>query len=252
MAGPITSSPTGLTGRLHRSHPLSAAEQERIMALPHVVRSFDPGAYIIREGDRPRYSMVVMKGLVYRHKLVADGGRQIVSIHMATDLVDLQNLLLDYSDHNIQALTHVELAMMEREAVVDLAFAEPSIGRALWRGTLIEGSIMREWVVNVGRRDARARTAHVLCEIATRQESLGFGSRHIFELPMTQEQLGDMLGLTPVHVNRTLKSLQDDGLIRRSKRSVTIADWEHLRGVADFTTAYLHLDEMPDAVPSFG
>lgn len=252
MAGPLTNLLTGLTGRLHRAHPLSPEEQEKVMALPHVVHSFEPGAYIIREGERARSSSVVLKGLAYRHKLVADGGRQIVSIHMATDLVDLQSVLLDYSDHNVQALTRVELAMMDREAVLDLAFREPSIGRALWRGTLIEASILREWIVNVGRRDARSRTAHVLCEIAVRQEALGFGSRDKFELPMTQEQLGDVLGLTPVHVNRTLKSLQDDGVINRSKRSVTIADWNHLSSVADFTTGYLHLDEMPNPVESFG
>lgn len=231
----------GLAGRLGRFEALPADEHDALMSLPHAVRAYEPGQYIVREGDRPRFCSILLKGYAFRHKVVADGGRQIVSIHMTNDIIDLQNMLIDHADHNIQSLTTVDLALIERERVIDLAFTNPAIGKALWRDTLIEGSILREWVANVGRRDSRARTAHLLCEIAVRQEAAGLGSRETFELPMTQEQLGDALGLTPVHVNRTLKLLQEEGLIRRSKRAVSVADWELLRAAADFTSAYLHL-----------
>lgn len=126
-----------------------------------------------------------------------------------------------------------------------LAFADPAIGKLLWTESLIEASLFREWIVNIGRRDARSRTAHLLCELALRREIAGLGPRAGFALPMTQEQLGDALGLTAVHVNRTLKTLQAETLIRRSKRAVMIADWDGLSAVGDFTSNYLHRPAVP-------
>jgi CRP-like cAMP-binding protein len=220
---------------------LSPADAHAVATLPHIVREFEAGQYLLREGDKPKYCSILLRGFAYRHKFVGDGGRQIVSIHIPGDLVDLQNVLLDEADHNIQTLTGASFAAIECEVVMDLAFRNPTIGKALWRESLIEASIFREWIANVGRRDARARTAHLLCELAVRREAAGLGARETYELPMTQEQLGDALGLTAVHVNRTLKTLQDEGLINRSKRSVTVAHWDRLREAADFTTGYLHL-----------
>jgi len=232
---------TPLAERLGRGAPLDAMAVAAVMSMPHVVRNFEPGQYLLREGDRPQFCTFVLSGFTFRHKFVGDGGRQIVSIHIPGDFIDLQNVLLDESDHNIQALTVAAVAQIDIDVVVDLAFAHPSLGRALWRESLIEASIFREWVANIGRRDARSRTAHLLCELAMRREAAGLGARATFELPMTQEQLGDALGLTAVHINRTLKTLHDEGLIARSKRSVSVADWGKLRDAADFTSGYLHL-----------
>lgn len=230
-----------LANRLSVGAPLSPEAMQSVLAMPHTLRTFEPGQYILREGDRPQFCTFMLSGFTYRHKFVGDGGRQIVSIHIPGDFIDLQNVLLDESDHNIQALTAASVAQIDIEVVVDHAFAHPTLGKALWRESLIEASIFREWVANIGRRDARARTAHLLCELAMRREAAGLGARASFELPMTQEQLGDALGLTAVHINRTLKALHDDGLIGRSKRSVSIADWGRLRDAADFTSGYLHL-----------
>lgn len=127
------------------------------------------------------------------------------------------------------------------EAIQEIAFSRPAIGRAMWYETLIDASIFREWTLNVGRRDARTRTAHLLCEFALRLEAVGLGERCRYELPMTQEQLADALGLTSVHTNRTLKTLTEDGLITRTHRSVQISDWPALMAVGDFDPAYLHL-----------
>ena len=114
----------------------------------------------------------------------------------------------------------------------------------MWIDTLIDGSIFREWVVNVGRRDARTRIAHLLCEFARRLEVAGLAHEYRYELPMTQEQIADATGLTPVHVNRVLMALARDGLIERSKRFVAIPQWEALRRVAGFSETYLHLDQV--------
>jgi CRP-like cAMP-binding protein len=217
-----------------------------ILALPHVQRALRPSEYFLREGERPKHSTVMIEGYIYRHKVVQDGGRQIVAIHLPGDFVDLQNILLDEADHNIQALTRATVCSFPHADMLDLAFRHPGIGKALWRESLVEASLFREWIANIGRRDARTRVAHLLCEVAVRCEAAGLGSRQAFVLPMTQEQLGDALALTAVHVNRTLRALECDGLIRRSKRAVTVADWRALRAVADFDENYLHLREMAE------
>lgn len=227
--------------RLQTRGSLDQRDLRAVEALPNSVRAFEANQYLVREGDRPKTCSYLVSGYVFRHKIVADGGRQIVSVHIPGDVIDLQNLLLEQADHNIQALTDTTIAQYAHDEMVDLAFKHPAIGHALWRESLIEASLFREWVANVGRRDARTRTAHLLCELAVRQEAAGLGPRERYELAMTQEQLGDALGLTAVHVNRTLRSLQEDGLIGRSKRSITVADWERLRATADFTSTYLHL-----------
>ncbi len=113
----------------------------------------------------------------------------------------------------------------------------------MWLETLAEGSIFREWIANIGRRDARSRVAHLLCEIAVRLHSAGLITGNRYELPMTQEQIGDATGLTPVHVNRTLQKLCSERLITRDKRAITIENWKALSVVADFNTGYLHLND---------
>ena len=233
--------------KLGRLMALDDDDHAAIRALPHTLRSVDPGQYIVREFDRAEHSCLLRTGFAYRHKVVGDGSRQILSIHMAGDLVDLQNSMLHTADHSVQALTAADLAFIPRAAIQAIAFARPSVGMAMWLNTLVDASIFREWIANVGRRDSRTRTAHVLCEFALRQEDAGLGTRGHYELPMTQEQLADVLGLTSVHVNRTLKSLEQEGLISRNKRAITVPSWERLRRTGDFNPAYLHL-ELADRV----
>jgi CRP-like cAMP-binding protein len=228
--------------KFERIASLDAEDRAAVLALPHTLKSLDPAKYIVREGDPAEFSCLLRSGFAYRHKIVGDGGRQIVAIHMSGDMVDLQNSLLGVADHSVQALTPIEVAYIPRGAVIELCESRPRVAHAMWLDTLIDGSVFREWIANVGRRNSRERTAHLLCEFALRQEVAGLGERGRYDLPMTQEQLADTLGLTPVHVNRTLKALEADGLISRNKRSVTIASWEHLRQAGDFNPLYLHLD----------
>ena len=222
---------------------LGEEDQKAILELPHVLKEVEGGRYIVREGDKPTHSCLLVSGFVIRHKLVEGGGRQIVNIHVAGDMCDLQNTLLATADHNVQTLTPSRVAFIPREALVDLSFTRPAVGKALWLETLVEASITREWVANVGRRDARARVAHLLCEFAYRLNAVGIGEECNFQLPMTQEQLADTTGLTPVHVNRTLKALDAEGLTTRALRSIKINNWKRMAQVADFRSTYLHLPE---------
>lgn len=219
-------------------------DRAALLALPHTVKQLEQHDYIVRDGQPAECATVLLSGYCVRHKLAGNGHRQIVSIHMKGEAVDLQNSLLKIADHNVQMLTLGKVAMIPREAVIRLAFERPTIGKALWLETLVDGSIFREWITNVGRRDARTRISHLLCEFSLRLKLAGLGERTNYELPMTQEQLADATGLTPVHVNRTIKSLEADGLIdRTSARSIVIGDWRKLADTGDFQSAYLHLNE---------
>jgi CRP-like cAMP-binding protein len=216
-------------------------DREALLTLPYRLVKFRPQEYIVREGDKPQHSCLILSGFAFRHKVAGNGGRQIFSLHMAGDMADLQNSLLGTADHNLQALNHVETALIPVEAVEKIAFERPAVGMAMWYETLVEGSIFREWTLNVGRRDARTRAAHLLCEFSLRLELAGLSKRDEYELPMTQEQLADALGLTSVHVNRTLMALGEAGLIARNQRSIRIQDWAGLAVIGDFDSAYLHL-----------
>jgi CRP-like cAMP-binding protein len=222
--------------------PLSPEDRAAVLALPHTIKSLEPNHYIVREFDKATHSCALLSGYAVRHKIVASGERQIVAIHMKGEMVDLQNSLLEVADHSVQMLTPGNAALIPVGEVQRLALERPMIAKAMWFETLVDGSIFREWIANIGRRDARTRIAHLLCEFALRLQVAGLGEQTDYELPMTQDQLADATGLTPVHVNRTLKSLEADGLIERaSPRAIVIGDWRKLADAGDFNSNNLHL-----------
>ena len=226
--------------KLDRLARLDQADRDAIRALPFKIKSAPSNHYLVREGDVAAECCILLKGYACRHKTTSSGGRQIVSFHMAGDILDLQHLLLTRADHNVQTITEVTVAWVPAADIRQLVQQRPTVAEALWRDTLIDASVFREWVLNVGRRDAKARIAHMLCEFAARREAAGLGSPERFELPMTQEQIGDATGMTSVHVNRMLHELGHEGVIVRNQREVQITDWARMRRIADFDPAYLH------------
>jgi CRP-like cAMP-binding protein len=227
----------------------SRDDREAILGLPHTVKRLEAHNYIVREFDRAEFSCVLLSGFAIRHKIVSGGQRQIVAIHMKGEMVDLQNSLLGRADHSVQMLTTGTVASISRDEIKRIAFERPAVGQAMWLDTLVDASIFREWIANVGRRDARTRLAHLLCEFSLRLKVAELGEPTNYELPMTQDQLADATGLTPVHVNRTLKSLEADGLIGRSNpRFIQIGDWRRLAEVGDFNSNYLHFRENDPAL----
>ncbi len=221
---------------------LDFADREALLALPHRTKRLERHGYIVRERETTTHSCVLLSGYAVRHKIVCGGARQILSVHMKGDIVDLQNSFLGVADHSVQVLSDSEVAFIPREAMRKLAFERPNVGMAMWHDSLVDASIFREWIANVGRRGAQTRIAHLLCEFSLRLKIAGLGEPSNYELPMTQEQLGDCVGLTAVHVNRTLKALEEAHLIARSSsRGITIGDWKKLAHAADFDSTYLHL-----------
>jgi len=198
----------------------------------------------MREGDRPELCAVLLSGYAFRHKLTGDGARQILSINIPGEALDFQNLFLEQSDHNVQMLTRGVVAEIPMTALQELVLTHSEVGRSILVATLVDASIFREWTVNIGRRSAPSRIAHLLCEFAYRVAAQKLDRDGVYELPITQEQLADATGLTAVHVNRVLQALQRDGLIERDRRIVRFVNWEGMRDLADFNPLYLHMREL--------
>ena len=208
--------------------------------MPWTRRTFSRDSYLVREGEPTTVCTLLVNGFAYRQKLISNGARQIISIHIPGEFVDLQNGLLDYADHNVQCLTNCLVATVPKGAVVSVMAARPAVRRAAWYDTLIDSSVFREWVVNVGRRDARGRIAHLLCELALRLKTSGVSNDETYDFPLTQEHIADATGLTAVHTNRTLQVLRKEGLISLSSSRLAILDWDGLAAAGDFNERYLH------------
>ena len=212
-----------------------------LLSLPHQVEEVSASSYIVRDTQKVEHSCLLVSGFAFRQKVTRSGGRSICALHMQGDIVDLQNSLLGKADHSVQALGCATVARIPRKAILDLAFAYPNIGMAMWYDTLVDGSMFREWILNISRRDAKTRIAHLLCEFGLRLEYLGLGERTRYEFPFTQEQLADATGLTAVHINRSLRELEERGLITRTARYIAVGDWLSLKRAGEFDEAYLHL-----------
>lgn len=226
-----------------RRAPLDAGDRAALRDLAFETKMVEAGRYLVREGEATDSCCLIVSGFACRHKITADGDRQIVSFHIAGDFVDIEGSLLKVADHNIQTIARSEVAFIASKAIVELIDSHPRIARAMWIDTLIDASIYREWVLNLGRRPALQRIGHILCEFARRLELADLGTKDGYQFPMTQEQLADAAGLTPIHVNRTLKQLEASELIVRNKRYIEIPNWERLRAVSGFNELYLHLEQ---------
>lgn len=240
MSAEITGALGGFARKLGRLARLDSEDLAQLNALAvqfeHVPR-FKP---LVREGDVPERCCLLVRGYAGRYKESAVGLRQIVAFHIPGDLLDVQHLLLEKADHSVEAITPASIGWINKAHLLSLASERPNIGKALWRDSLIDASIFREWVLNVGRRDAKSRIAHMLCEFVARCEAAGLGDRDRFELPFTQQQIADATALTPVHVNRMLRELDNDGAVARVRNQFQVLDWDRLCSIADFHPAYLH------------
>jgi CRP-like cAMP-binding protein len=239
-----------LSQKLTRLAVLSDEDRRAVLDLPVTLMTSRPGRCIVREGDKTDHVTVVRSGLAYSCKVAGDGGRMIVAFHMPGDIIGFHGVKPMVADCTVQGVSTCELAQVSRQDLVDLAATSPGITEALWRDREIEASILREWALNLGRRNARTRVAHLICELMVRQSVASMGYQSSFEFLVTQEQIGDALGLTAVHVNRTVQQLRRDGLIAGAGRVLVIPDWSSLAAAADFQPAYLHLPLDVPAAPA--
>jgi len=238
----ITKAPTipRYIAKLSRHGELGTEALAALRALPTQIRSYDTYRDIVGEGARATHCCCVEVGLVSRYKTLRNGARQIVSFHIPGDMIDLESALVMISDHGIRTHVPTKLVLIAHADILEIAAEYPEIGRAFWFDTLLDAAIYREWTVNVGRRSARERTAHLLLEFAARFEAAGMVNGSTFDLPVSQNDLADALGITPVHMNRTIQWLRGEELIRTHMHAVTIENWEAMSELAGFDPIYLH------------
>jgi CRP-like cAMP-binding protein len=235
--------------RLLLNSALSQQACEAVTVLPWRVMKRPKLSYVLREGDRIQEVSVLVEGFAQRQKHTSEGTRQIVSFGVAGDPLDFDCLFLGEPDFSVQMCTAGTIACVRSEAINALIDHRPEVGRAITASLLADAAIFQEWVVNTGRRDARQRIAHLLCEILVRVRAQGIYSG-AFELPFTQEQIADATGLTSVHVNRILRQLTSEGAIYRDGRMISIPNWDLLQEIGDFDPRFLHMrEDLQPALP---
>jgi CRP-like cAMP-binding protein len=206
------------------------------------LRHLSPKEDIVHEGDKPKQINLILEGWACRYKVLEDGRRQILAFLVPGDLCDVRMFILREMDHSIGALTPLRVAEIPSDTLLELTDTSPRISRALWWNSLVEEAIAREWITNLGQRDASERMAHLFCELFLRLRGVGLTNGVSCELPVTQAELGDATGLSTVHVNRTLQAMREQGLIVLKGRTLTIPDLKALQAAALFNANYLHLD----------
>jgi CRP-like cAMP-binding protein len=229
--------------RLSALRPLSEAGIAAIRAaLRERPAKTAAGEDLVVEGDRCDSVRLFLSGWACRYKALEDGRRQIVSFVLPGDTCDAYVYLLSTMDHSIATLTPVTYCELDRTAFERLMSADVSVAEAFYCETLAARAIQREWAINLGRRDALERVAHIICELFERLRAVGHVDGNAFAFPVTQMDLADATGLSTVHLNRTLQELRAAGLITLRDRSLTILDPQGLRNAAMFNPNYLHLD----------
>ncbi len=223
---------------------LSDEERAALNALPMQMVQIEPNQDIVREGDRPSRSFTLLSGIACTYKSTRAGKRQVMSYHVPGDVPDFQSLYLEVLDITIATISSCRLGFVQHDAVRALLRAHPRLNAVFWRATLIDAALVREWMLNTGRREAYARMAHLFCELVTRLDAVGLAPDRTCDLPMTQPELADALGITPVHVNRTIRDLKAAGLVTLRGRRLVVHDWPGLLEAAEFDPTYLHLRDL--------
>lgn len=232
--------------RLTSRSVLSEPEQQAILNLPAHAAQVRANRDFVRLGEIVDHACVIVEGVAGRFGQNVQGARQITALHIAGEMADLHSVVQPRGCSALQALSTVTILRVPHRALRAAAARHPAIAEAFWRDSSVDAAILSQWVVNVGRRDARTRIAHLLCEMAVRYKGDAAGNEIVFEFPVTQFHLADATGLTAVHVNRTLKALRDAGLAVISGRTVHILDWGELVTVGEFDPAYLQIDIKPE------
>jgi CRP-like cAMP-binding protein len=234
------SAPETLIVGLRASGGLAPREEDALRKLPMRVETIATREDVVAEGGRPDACCLIVQGFFSGHKKVGGGHRQITSFHLPGDIPDLHAMLLDRVDFSVSALTPSSVAFIAHRALRDAMVEAPTLCEKFWRHSLTAAVIGRVWLSSVGRHTAYQRMAHLFCELFTRMRMLGLGESDGFLLPMTQVDLADALGLSTVHVNRTLQQLRRDGVIKSRGRHIAFTNLDRLRDAADFDADYLN------------
>jgi CRP-like cAMP-binding protein len=220
---------------------LPAEDRAAVVALDGETRSVGRMRDVYRIGDHPEHVVLVLKGFLFRYSLGADGGQQVHSFYLPGEAPDLETLYLDYMDNGLAAAADSEVAMIPHAAVYRVIDDFPEARKLLWRQTLVQAAVFREWLVRNSHLTADGALAHLLCEIHVRAKAAGLADGWNCPLPVSQELVSDALGMTAVHVNRMMQLLRRSGAVEWRGGVLTIRDWDRLSDLAAFDPKYLHL-----------
>lgn len=234
-----------LIAKLRRRDTISAGEAAELVRILDPPRSVKSGTQLVRAGERPHQSTLLLSGYMGRLVTGAAGERMFTQLHLSGDFLDLHSFLMKQMDHGVVALTDCVVSSASHADLRRLTEKEPHLARLLWLETIIDAAIHRQWLFSLGRQEAVARAAHLVCELAVRSEAAGIGSAAAFEMPLTQAVLADVMGVTAVHANRSLMALRKAGLIDKAGADLTILDWPGLAALAEFDPSYLRLHREP-------
>jgi CRP-like cAMP-binding protein len=232
--------------RTRARHTISSDDEAALRALVRDARNVSARTILIHAGERIHHSTLLLEGLMCRYKDLKDGQRQIAELHVPGDFLDLHSFSLKRLDHNIMALAPCRVALVPHERLLRLTEDHPYLTRIYWFSTNLDASIHREWELSLGRRDAVSSLAHLLCELHARLSLVGLADDAGYRLKLTQTDLAECLGLTPVHINRSLRQLREAGLVTFRSSKVEIHNLPELRAMAEFDPAYLYLDTVED------
>ncbi|ARO31020.1 Crp family transcriptional regulator protein [Rhizobium sp. NXC14] len=224
---------------------LSNEEENLLRSILVKDRQFSVGEDLVSQGSRPPFSTLLLDGFAARYKVMADGSRQITALHVAGDFVDLHAFPVKVMDHGIVALSPCHVALADHADLRAITERMPHLTRLLWLDTLVDGAIHREWIVAMGRRSKRAQIAHLVCELFMRLKVVRRTRGESFQFPLTQIEMADVLGISVVHLNKTLQALRREGVFTWENRTITIVDWERLQEIAEFDPAYLSISREP-------
>lgn len=229
-----------LVRKLEAFGPLPEDDRRRLNAAIGSPRSVPADQDLAREGDETGDVRLILEGFACRYKLLRDGSRQIVAFLIPGDFCDLHVFILQKMDHSIGTLSPARVVDIPRPQILALT-ERPALARALWWATLVDEAILREWLLNIGQRESEERIAHIICELHVRLKVVGLADGGRFALPITQAEIGDALGLSAIHVNRSLQTLRAQGLITLHHRELVINDPNRLTAMCGFNPNYLHL-----------
>ena len=231
--------------RIEHRDMLAAAERLALLRGVSAIEHTSAGSDLVREGDRPQQSTLLVSGFAARYRLVASGERQFAAIHVAGDFIDLHSFPLKEMDHSVLALTDCTVALYPHPVLQELTENYPHLTRLLWLLTLLDSALHREWIMCLGRLSAAARAAHLFCELGMRLSAVGLGSPDSYHLPLTQQDLADALGVSSVHANRVIQTLRAQGLLVWQSEHVTLPELQRIRAFGEFDERYLHLVREP-------
>lgn len=229
--------------KLESIFALTDAEKQALIDLPIQTKDVKNNQVIVRVGDQPVYCCLIVEGFTCVYKVSVEGKRQIMALHVPGDIPDLQSLHLKALDINITSISPCKLGFIQHKDLHQLCERYPRLTAVFWRETLVHASLYREWLLNIGQREAYSRIAHIICELMLRLKAVNLIEGKTFNMPVTQAEIADATGMTPVHVNRVFQALRSDGLIRTEKSRMTIPDWDKIQQAGEFDPLYLHIEK---------